>query len=929
MTLVSDLAAGKKRAAWESLWQSKGESGELLLGDWTVWPAASPSSPDALMDAARRALPRTAFFLPGLDRYLRGSDQEVGDRVARVLRETLSDPRRAPILIVATIRSGPLQELRLVSGKFPHAKLLVEGSEIRVPDEFSLEEMARASSSEDPRVAEASVRAAKDRYVVQYMLDVHDLQTRVDKASIIEGAILQWAIKARRLGNGCWLTRELLEKGTSASLHQKVQHIVGESGFDKAFAELVRRGPGGASVMIERDTLVLNDSRGPSYRLDDYLERRYVAGATDPVTLEPQLLQVLVEAADDSSLAPLAGQCRKRGLLYWAMRFYLRAAEGGDRSARLKLAEMLGQAGRVDDALDQYRYLADERDTEALILAAETLIAAGRNQDAVEWLKGMTEKRHDRATVLTARALERMNRHNEALCLYRELAERGNAAAAAVAADLMIDSVEGLARSAIIDEIVEWLTSLADRCGPSVVELATELLVDNQQVDSAMLRLKDYATSGRTYAWLLGAKVLFSQGRSQLALAWCQAAVKHKVAHAAAFAAKINAQLGLAEIAGEYALMAAEAGTPEALVEVGNVHAEKGLAEYALQCYGSAVDRGHMQALARIAEVYATEGKSDDSFKFYRQAQRAKCAPPASVIAAFLCDAGRVREAFEWYFKVLSDISNPDVIVSISDYLLIRKDESALSWDAVRFALVGYMKAAKVARPQAVTWLAEGLIRAGEEEARASVKQYDGKLDVPEVPSQKLVAAADLLNDAAIDGDVSARMKLVKLLARLNRHVEACRHLETIKKQTTVDVDVDMTISLAGQGKADEAMARLWSQLKKSNTKAVAPAAMFLMRHNCSDAAIEVLERGIELGDIESHLRLGDLKRFKRRYVDALDLYLFALLHGHPDAAARIRTLFTFNEDHHAQRDLRRYGITLDGQISEPWSVAADPLANQ
>lgn len=924
VTLVSDLVAGKKRAAWECLWQSKDENGRLLMRDWAIWPAVSPSSAEALIEAARSARPRTVYFLPGLDRYFGGPDLAVGDTVARVLRETLNDPSRVPILVLATIRMGPLRDLKSACVKFPHAKLLVESSEIKVPDEFNPEEMARALSSEDPRVADSAILAEADRYVVQHMVDVHDLQTRFEKADILEETILKCAIKLRRFGNDVWLTRGLLEKCAGALLHDKVQHFAGDDRFDKAFAELERRGRGEASMIIKCDETVSRDDLATRYRLDSYLERRHVLDATDPVTVEPQLFPILVDEADTTSRVPLARECRKRGLLYWAMRFYLRASDDGDRSARLELADMLRQADRINDALEQYQPLIDGGDRDAITLSAEMLIAADRNLDAIDLLKGLTKNGNRKATVLTARAREHLKQRSEMLRLYRKLAEDGHAEEAAMVADMTVGAATDSERSKVIDDTVEWLMGLADKCGPKIVEHAIELLVDGKQVEVAMDRLERYARTGKNYAWLIGAEILFSHGRVEDALDWCREAVKCKASHASKFAANINAQLGFSEAAMRHALAAVEAGSPEALTKLGNVHAAKGLTKHALDCYENAAKAGDRQALARAAELAAMKGWSDRAFDYHRQAQRKNCAPPPSTIAVALCEAGQISDAFAWYFKTLPDVSNPDIIIPLSDVFLARENEASLCWDTVDLALSNYVKLVSMSRPQAISWLAEGILRAGEEEVHASANQYDGAIGANAVSSRKLLVAADLLNDAAIHGDPAARTKLVKLLFRLNRHAEAYRHLDTLRRTTKTNVDVDMAIALAGQGKSNEAIAELWSLLKKADFNAVTPVARSLMRYGHKEEAIDFLEKGVEHGDIESHISLGDHKRLQRRYVDALDLYLFALLHAHPEATARIDTLFAFNRDHHAQRDLQRYGITLAAQIADPWSVDAD-----
>ncbi|WP_409495865.1 tetratricopeptide repeat protein [Amycolatopsis sp. cmx-11-12] len=906
LTLISESTAGKKRSAWEAIrWVRPGEW-DSWMADWRLWPSISPSDPLELLDSLGKVGPRTVIWLPRAERYFKDPGAGVGNRIAKALRELLHDVQRAPVLIIATLRTKYWRQLTVHPAEgedaFPHVRLLFAGSGVLVPDSFSGAEVDRALSSTDPRLAEAVSRAEAGR-VIQDLVDVPELQERYDTARADERAILECIVDALSAGHGTWLRRDLLESGAPLYLSHGASGGLGDRWVPDAITELTRRGNGGRSVLIERAPVSEGDS--PSYRFDDYLERRQVRDIARPRLPDKRLWNVLIRYADQGSLPAMAQECERRSLLEQAARLYLRAAKEGAEEARLDLAGLLHRAGRIDEALEQYACFGADHD--ANITAAEMLLSAERPEEVIHRLERLVELRDKRATALTAMAYNDLGRRDDALRLYRDLAQRGDGRAAAVAADM-------LAVTTGVPSAVEWLMSLANHSSPEILQAAADMLTDHEEIKFALSTLHNLAVAGNHHAYLLGAEILVAHNLLEDALDWSETAVGHEVPSGLASAARINALAGFFDVALTYATTAAANGNPEAFTAVGDALAARGLIRRALECYQQAIDEGDESALATAATVAAEAGWVTEAIGFFRGAQRSQRAPQPEELAKALCRAGCYKEAFEWYIKTV-EISPPDILVPLSDSLLCE--------GAVAHAATSYARHAKVGMGQALCWVAEGLVAAGQAEVETDTRLFERSLGSVAVRSKKFPAAVDVFTTAAAaEKYAPARMRAVEVQLHLGRHHDARRLLE---KCDPADprYATNHILALAGEGEFGEAMVELEKQLANSNTSAVASIALSLLaREEDKEQGIALLERGIGAGDMKSRVCLADHLRREVRYTDALDHYLIALVHGHTEARGSIETLFAKIKDRGGHQRLRKYGVTPDGCVSPPWWVS-------
>ncbi|MER7859329.1 hypothetical protein ABTX61_09520 [Amycolatopsis japonica] len=906
VTLISDSTAGKKRSAWEAIrWVRPGEWNSWMA-DWRLWPSISPSDPLELLDSLQTIGPRTVIWLPRAERYFKEPGAGVGNKIAKALRQLLHDARRGPVLIIATLRTKYWRQLTAHPAEgddlFPHVRLLFAGSAILVPDSFSGAETDRALSSTDPRLAEA-VSRAEAGHVIQDLVDVPELLERYDTARAGERAILECVLDALAAGHGSWLRRDLLENGAALYLSHGASGALGDQWIRDALTELTRRGNGGRSVLIER--AAMSDGDVLSYRLDDYLERRHVRDVARPRLPDERLWDLLIRYSDQGSLPAVAQECERRGLLEQAARLYLRAARQGEEEARLDLAGMLHRAGRIDEALEQYDCFGAGHDTKTT--AAEMLLSAARPKEVIRCLERLVEQRDRRAITLTAMAYNDLGRREEALRLYRDLAQRGDGQAAAVAADM-------LAATTGVRSAVEWLMSLPNHSSPEILQAAADMLTDHEEIQFALSTLHNLAAAGNHHAYLLGAEILAAHNLLEDALDWSDTAVDYGVPSGLTSAARINAMAGFFDVALTHAATAAAQGKPEAFTVVGDVLAARGLIRRALECYQQAIDEGDEAALATAARVAAEAGWATEAIGFFRGAQRFQQAPQPEELAKALCRAGRHEEAFEWYIKTV-EIAPPDILVPLSDFLLCDK--------VVAHAVSSYMRHAKVGKGQALYWVAEGLVAAGQAEAETDSRLFERSLGPVAVRSKKLPAAVDVFTTSATEKYAPARMRAIEVQLQIGRYHDAKRLLE---KCDPADprYATNQILALAGEGDLEKAMIELEKQLANSDTSAVASIALSLLaKKEDKEQGIALLERGIGAGDMKSRVCLADHLRREVRYTDALDHYLIAWVHGHVEARASIETLFAKMKDRGGHQRLRKYGLTPDGRISPPWAVSS------
>jgi TPR repeat protein len=345
VTLVGASMTGKTRACWEMVKYLDGR----MPGLWRVWHPIDPEKSDVdLVDAY------TVVWLNNAQSYLAPPDQRVGERLAAGLRTLLAEPRRAPILVVATLwpRYWTTLTHRPDAGADLHAQAreLLNGTDIDVPGSFSVAELSDLEDLGDPRLDQAGSRASAAR-VTQYLAGAPLLVDRYRKAEPAARAVLDAAIDARRLGHPPDIPASLLRQAAPGYLDDDLWDLLGDTWFEEAIAYCGlpcngARGPLTSVRLRPGET----ETGQAMFRLADYLEQN---GSVARAGLYPPtgFWSAASVAIDDAATArTLGGAAESRGRYQHARMLYRAAAQSGDAEAMLSLARLLAQAGDHDRA---------------------------------------------------------------------------------------------------------------------------------------------------------------------------------------------------------------------------------------------------------------------------------------------------------------------------------------------------------------------------------------------------------------------------------------------------------------------------------------------------------------------------------------------------------------------------------------------------
>ncbi|GHH89097.1 hypothetical protein [Streptomyces capitiformicae] len=227
--LVGGSSTGKTRACWEAL-NILREGGE----PWRLWhPIDPPTRPDAVLAELADVTTYTVVWLNEAQFYLAPDD--LGEQVAAGLRSLLREPKRGPVLVLATLWPNHWDMLttRTEPDLHAHARELLDGRKISVPDAFNDADLAAltAGTDRDPRLAEA-VEHASGGQITQYPAGVPVLMDRYEEARGATRALIHAAMDARRLGAGPRLSLALLaDEARSVMALAQPELIQRESGI--------------------------------------------------------------------------------------------------------------------------------------------------------------------------------------------------------------------------------------------------------------------------------------------------------------------------------------------------------------------------------------------------------------------------------------------------------------------------------------------------------------------------------------------------------------------------------------------------------------------------------------------------------------------------------------------------------------------------
>ena len=374
--LIGSSSTGKTRACWEAV-----QPLAQAEPEWRLWHPYDPTRADAALAGLAAVGPRTVIWLNEAQHYL-----GAGEQLAAALHAVLTDPDRAPVLVLGTLWPEYDAEYatRPAGGRDQYARVreLLAGRRIWVPETFDATALTtvRGLAERGDRLLAAVLGHSHEGHIAQHLAGAPELLTRYYGASAGARALLHAAVDARRLGVNLHLPLTFLTGAAPDYLNADAYDALTEDWLKRALDELAKPVHGNfAPLRLIRKRL---DHRppgatptpphapvpaGPLYRLADYLEQhgRHERRLVCPPASFWHAAWAHLTGADD--LRHLALAARKRSRLYWAERLDQRAADAGNPDALCDLAWTREWAGDWVSAEDLRQRAADAGSSWALL----------------------------------------------------------------------------------------------------------------------------------------------------------------------------------------------------------------------------------------------------------------------------------------------------------------------------------------------------------------------------------------------------------------------------------------------------------------------------------------------------------------------------------------------------------------------------------
>ncbi|MDQ1019954.1 tetratricopeptide repeat protein [Streptomyces afghaniensis] len=735
--LVGSSSTGKTRACWEAVC--------LLPAGWRLWHPIDPDRADAAQHDLPRVGPRTVVWLNEAQHYL--SSPVHGESVAAGLRTLLSDPSRAPVLVLGTIwpeYHAQLTRSPAPGGPDPHAQVraLLAGRTLHVPTCFEASAAVDLASSADPRLLQAAASAA-DGMITQFLAGAPALLDRYEHATAGSRALLEAAIDARRLGHGPDLLMPFLADAAEAYLSDTEWDLLPENWVETCLEELTTpiRGARGALHRRRRPrgTGRASADDAPLYRLADYLEQ--VGRRRRRLVRIPELFwQSVMRHCRGADTEALGEAAWSRGLLRTACEIWIRGRCEG------RAAEALADVGRIDEALTLYSVSAERGAHEAWLRGASLLAAV----DWHTYWHGFWDGRPRR-----------------------------------------------------LQEALHWFEQAAECGNPSALRDAGEHLADVDELDRALEWFGRAAEEGDSSALLRAADRLASAGRFSEAFQWFERAFERGSLDGLVRAGSVLGEAGWPRVAQRWFVRAARSGHRDALVRAAECLADSGMLEAALDLFDQV---GNGCALRRAGDHLFGAGRPEEALEWYRRAADRGDIDALSCGAFVLMSSDRTEEALQWYQEAAAR-GDEGALVSAAQQLATHRDLSrALEWfqsafdhgatDALRGAADHLVAAGRL--EDALEWY-ERAAEHGQADALTVAAAHlaaTGQLD----------RALEWFDRATQQGDTIAHRSAGDYLSAAGRQAEAETRYARVVEAGFADVLLANAERLAWKGTVDEAM---------------------------------------------------------------------------------------------------------------------------
>ncbi|PWS51332.1 hypothetical protein DLE01_13165 [Streptomyces sp. FT05W] len=876
--LVGTSSTGKTRACFEAVRQ--------LPDDWRLWHPIDPERPQAAHADLSRVGPKTVVWLNEAHHYL--LHLQHGEPIAAGLRTLLSDPSRAPILVLGTIWPGPgyYEDLRVTppSGAAdPHAqaRVLLAGRILHVPPAFDSSAVAAIKRSQDPRLV-AAAQAAQDGKITQYLAAGFELMSIYKTAPPGPRALLEAAMDARRLGHPASLPLPFLAAAAEAYLTDTEWDLLPDNWLEQAMAQLTNAAKGARGPLHAqrrpRGATVAAAGSSQIYRLADFLEAH--GRSTRRLDTVPALFWQAANQHCDHEAAPsLALSAEKRGLAETACRLW---ANSGDYA---RVAQMLQDLARDDEANAWYELAAAMGNAHACRRRANHLASSGRLEDALVWFQRAAQAGDQEALQAGGNQLAAAGRMEDALEWFQKIGNEGSPQA-------FVTAAHWLATDGRLDEALEWCARAVaagdDYAIDAVARLKEQkgLQAVTGSADPPSASLQVSTDQEELLAW--GGQ-LSRLGRVSEALPWFERA----------FAAGTDTQT---------------------LREAGWLLADAGHVDKALSWLERAAQAGDRDALRTAGNQLAAAGRIDDSLAWFERAAAKGDVAALRSAADCLAAAGRLDEALPW-FDEASGRGDSLALMLAAEWLL----QAGRSKDA----LARFQQASAFGEKHALRAAARLLVEAGHiDDALAWFERAAAAGDVPSLraTAQLLYTAGHVdkalacLEQAVSAGDFDAVNEAVSILLTADRMSEVSDWVERSVASGHPWVLRQVADHLAHSGRTREALEWFKRAVSRGDTEAFRAIARQLTHFGRLDEALSWFERAAAVGDIEALRMAGKALADAKRWNEALTWLRRAAAAGLHDHNLAVRALSQLGRTKDANR-LRHYGWASDGTIAKPWRI--------
>lgn len=662
--LVGESSTGKTRACWEAV--------QALPSSWRLWHPLDPTPAEAALEILDGIGPRSVLWLNEAQHYLLPPGSSLGEQVAAKLRALLWDSTQAPVLVLGTLWPGYWTTLTLPptpGTPDPHAqaRALVTGCNIAVPESFTDRALAdlRAAGERDPRLAQAAEHA-EQRRITQHLAAAPALLDRYFNASPATKAVIRVAMDARRLGHGPALPASLLKEAAPGYITDLHRDQAGTDWWEQAlaYATVSLHGARGPLTRL-RPTSEEDGFHESHYQLADYLEQH--ARTHHRFHVPPaSFWEAALRTPRPDDLHALAHAAERRWRNRQAAQLYLKAADAGDATALVGLADLIGGRAfsiKIDGPPKHLPAITDwQRDledsdrlflqaAEAGVAEALKMLADGRSSE--EWgmlgldydIEGIERLYRQAAEAGVAEALidlgalqSEVGDKEEAARTFRQAAESGDAEGLVRLANLRMSAGDE-------EDVERLLRQAADAGHTGAMMTLAFRRKQGGDLEEAERLYEEGTAAGDTFAMRLLVDMRQAAGDLEGAeRVYLQSADAGNVG-ALRRAVELREKAGDSEGAERLGQQAFEKGVTDGLLVLAELRHRAGYSRDAERLYLQTISAGDTTAMRQLADIRQAAGDLEGAERLYLQAGNAGNAYALGILAGLREQAGDLEEA--------------------------------------------------------------------------------------------------------------------------------------------------------------------------------------------------------------------------------------------------------------------------------------------